>query len=193
MGPGAETMPRRLESLPKLYTCLWRWAKRKPENGKAEVKKLTTCELRQSLYSFIPKCTVLTAYIKYSIIFNIKRGWNLPNAFVGFIVWVVPKFSNMFRIVTELSSGTRNCSIRYWVKQNSCENRGNIVEMTNNMHRFAPLLYSIYRLLHVSAVVCHYQGASGYVRVTWKYRLIRHTGHLTNIIWYTTKSICIFM
>jgi hypothetical protein len=31
-----------------------------------------------------------------------------------------------------------------------------VVEITNNMHRFAPLLYSIYRLLHVSAAVCHH-------------------------------------
>jgi hypothetical protein len=28
------------------------------------------------------------------------------------------------------------------------------------MHKFAPLLYPICRLLHVSAVVCHHQGAS---------------------------------
>jgi hypothetical protein len=28
------------------------------------------------------------------------------------------------------------------------------------MHSFAPLLYPIYWLLHVSAVVCHHQGAS---------------------------------
>jgi hypothetical protein len=37
----------------------------------------------------------------------------------------------------------------------------NLVEMTNNVHRFAPLLYSIYRLLHASAVACHHPGASG--------------------------------
>jgi hypothetical protein len=36
-----------------------------------------------------------------------------------------------------------------------------VVEITNTMHRFAPLLYSIYWFLHVSAVVCHRQGASG--------------------------------
>jgi hypothetical protein len=36
-----------------------------------------------------------------------------------------------------------------------------VVEITNTMHRYAPLLYSIYLLLHVSAVVCHNQGASG--------------------------------
>jgi hypothetical protein len=30
---------RRLEPLPKLYTCLWRWAKRKPETCKAEVNR----------------------------------------------------------------------------------------------------------------------------------------------------------
>jgi hypothetical protein len=35
-----------------------------------------------------------------------------------------------------------------------------VAEMTNNMHRFAPLLYSIYRFLHVSTVVCHHQGIS---------------------------------
>jgi cytochrome b561 len=41
-----------------------------------------------------------------------------------------------------------------------------VAEMTNNMHRFAPLLYYIYLLLHVSAVFCHHQGASGSVRAT---------------------------
>jgi hypothetical protein len=43
----------------------------------------------------------------------------------------------------------------------------NVVEITNNMHCFVPLLYSIYLLLHVSAVVCHHQGALGSVWVTW--------------------------
>jgi hypothetical protein len=46
------------------------------------------------------------------------------------------------------------------------------VEITNTMHKFAPLLYSICWLLHVLAVVCHLQGASGSVWVTWKYRSI---------------------
>jgi hypothetical protein len=35
--PGADTIPRRLEPLLKLYTCLWRWAERKAETCKAEV------------------------------------------------------------------------------------------------------------------------------------------------------------
>jgi hypothetical protein len=35
-----------------------------------------------------------------------------------------------------------------------------VVEITNTMHWFVPLLYSIYWLLHVSAVACHHQGAS---------------------------------
>jgi hypothetical protein len=34
------------------------------------------------------------------------------------------------------------------------------VEITNTMHRLAPLLYSTCWLLHVSAVVCHLQEAS---------------------------------
>jgi hypothetical protein len=34
-----------------------------------------------------------------------------------------------------------------------------VVEITNTMHWFAPLLYSMRWLLHVSAVVCHHQGA----------------------------------
>jgi hypothetical protein len=55
--PGADTIPSRLEPLPKLYTCLWRLAKRKPETCKAEVNrqidnKLKTCALRWSLYKF---------------------------------------------------------------------------------------------------------------------------------------------
>jgi hypothetical protein len=38
-----------------------------------------------------------------------------------------------------------------------------VVEITNSMHRFSPLLYFIYWFLHVSAVVCHHQEASGSV------------------------------
>jgi hypothetical protein len=38
-----------------------------------------------------------------------------------------------------------------------------IVEITNTMHRFASLFYSIRWLLHIPAVVCHLQGASGSV------------------------------
>jgi hypothetical protein len=37
--PGADTIPKRLESLQKLYMCLWRWAERKPETCKAEVNR----------------------------------------------------------------------------------------------------------------------------------------------------------
>jgi hypothetical protein len=32
-----------------------------------------------------------------------------------------------------------------------------VVGITNTMHKFAPLLYSTYWLLHVSAVACHFQ------------------------------------
>jgi hypothetical protein len=42
---------------------------------------------------------------------------------------------------------------------------------TNTMHRFTPLLYFIRWLLHVSAVVCHLQGASGSVWVAWKIQI----------------------
>jgi hypothetical protein len=35
-----------------------------------------------------------------------------------------------------------------------------VAEITNTMHWFVPLLYSIYWLLHVSAIVCHNQGTS---------------------------------
>jgi hypothetical protein len=35
-----------------------------------------------------------------------------------------------------------------------------VVEITNTMHKFAQMLYSICWLLHVSAVVCRLQGAS---------------------------------
>jgi hypothetical protein len=34
-----DTVPSRLEPLPKLYTFLWRWTKRKPETCKAEVNR----------------------------------------------------------------------------------------------------------------------------------------------------------
>jgi hypothetical protein len=43
---------------------------------------------------------------------------------------------------------------------------GDTVEITNTMHRSAPLLYSTYRLPHVLAAVCHHQGASGSISVT---------------------------
>jgi hypothetical protein len=48
-----------------------------------------------------------------------------------------------------------------------------LVKLTNTMHRFTPLLYSISWLLHVSAVVWHQHGACGSVWVTLKYRSIR--------------------
>jgi hypothetical protein len=50
-GPDADTIPRRLEPLPKLCTCPWRWAKRKPETCKPKVNKLKTCALCWSLYN----------------------------------------------------------------------------------------------------------------------------------------------
>jgi hypothetical protein len=34
------------------------------------------------------------------------------------------------------------------------------------MHWFLPLLYSVYWLVHISAVVCHYQGAS-WIRLSY--------------------------
>jgi hypothetical protein len=66
-----------------------------------------------------------------------------------------------------------NCAVWLCEKKTARETELNVVvEMTNTMNRFAPLLYSIYRLLHVSVVVYHHQGASGSVWVTWKYRSI---------------------
>jgi hypothetical protein len=47
-----------------------------------------------------------------------------------------------------------------------------MLQIIKTMNRFAPLLYSICWLLHVFAVVCHLQRASGSVSVTWKYRSI---------------------
>jgi hypothetical protein len=38
-GPGGDTIPKRLELLPNLYTCLRKSAKRKPETCKAEVNR----------------------------------------------------------------------------------------------------------------------------------------------------------
>jgi hypothetical protein len=46
------------------------------------------------------------------------------------------------------------------------------------MHRFAPLLYSIHRLLHILAVAWHHQGESGSIWVMWKYR---------SVWWYIIK------
>jgi hypothetical protein len=47
----------------------------------------------------------------------------------------------------------------------------NLVEKTNIMHRISPLLYFICWLLHVLAVVCYLQGASGSVWVMWKIQI----------------------
>jgi hypothetical protein len=38
-----------------------------------------------------------------------------------------------------------------------------ILEITNTMHKFPPLLYAYMLILHVSAVVCYLQGAAGSV------------------------------
>jgi hypothetical protein len=51
---GADTIPRRYEPLPKLYTCLWRWAKRKPETGKAEVNRY----INYKLVHYVGHCAV---------------------------------------------------------------------------------------------------------------------------------------
>jgi hypothetical protein len=56
-------------------------------------------------------------------------------------------FSNFFKAITE----TLN------IQQIQ---KGDAVEITNTMHRFAPQLYTICWHLHISAVVCHLQGAS---------------------------------
>jgi hypothetical protein len=44
--------------------------------------------------------------------------------------------------------------------EKSVEHNKRLAETTNTIHWSVPLIYSIYRLLHVSAVVCHHQGAS---------------------------------
>jgi hypothetical protein len=45
-----------------------------------------------------------------------------------------------------------------------------VVEIINTIHWFVPLLYSMYWLLHVSAVACHHQGASCVRLSCLKYR-----------------------
>jgi hypothetical protein len=40
------------------------------------------------------------------------------------------------------------------------------IEITNTIHGGEPLLYSVFWLIHVSAVICHHQEASGSVEVT---------------------------
>jgi hypothetical protein len=55
---------------------------------------------------------------------------------------------------------TKNCEhLKYRNKQYETQVQllSLVVEITNAMHRFAPLLYSICWLLHVSEVVCHHQ------------------------------------
>jgi hypothetical protein len=59
-----------------------------------------------------------------------------------------------------------------------------VVEITNTMHWFVPLLYSLYWLLHISAVACHHQGAS-WIRLSYlKYWSNR---------WYVIYSIYIYI
>jgi hypothetical protein len=60
----------------------------------------------------------------------------------------------------------------WWCKHLKC------IKKTNTMHRFVPLLYFICWLLHVSAVVCHLQGASGSVWVTWKIQIDMVVNHV---------------
>jgi hypothetical protein len=43
----------------------------------------------------------------------------------------------------------------------TCKSQLYVVEITNTMHRSAPLLYSICWLLHVSAVACHHLHSAG--------------------------------
>jgi hypothetical protein len=47
-----------------------------------------------------------------------------------------------------------------WRASNVLNYSSVIVEITNTMHLFVPILYCIYWLLHVSAAACHHQGAS---------------------------------
>jgi hypothetical protein len=67
-------------------------------------------------------------------------------------------YSNQFSTSDNLSEAKFFCRIHF----NQFKDL-DVVEITTTMHRFAPLLYSICWLLHVSAVVCHHQGASGSV------------------------------
>jgi hypothetical protein len=46
-----------------------------------------------------------------------------------------------------------------------------ILQETNNMHRFLPLLYCTYWLLHVLAEACHHQGAYYILLSYLKYKL----------------------
>jgi hypothetical protein len=45
-----------------------------------------------------------------------------------------------------------------------------VLEMTNNIHWFVPLLYSMYWLLHISTVACHHQGTSKILLSYLKYK-----------------------
>jgi hypothetical protein len=83
-------------------------------------------------------------------------------------------YSNQFSTSANLSEAKFFCRMDF----NQFKDL-DVVEITNTMHRFAPLLYSTCWLLHVSAVVCHRQGASGSVWVTWKSD--RFGGRLDNV------------
>jgi predicted aldo/keto reductase-like oxidoreductase len=65
-----------------------------------------------------------------------------------------------------------------------------VVEITNKMHRFAPLIYSICWLLHVSAVVCHLQGAYGYSEL--RENTDRYGGLSYNVVkWPVCRSVVV--
>jgi hypothetical protein len=66
-----------------------------------------------------------------------------------------------------------------------------VVEMTNTMHWFVLLLYCIYWLLHVSAVVCNHQGAS-WIRLSYlKYRSNRWYIIQRVVMWPVCRSVVV--
>jgi hypothetical protein len=66
---------------------------------------------------------------------------------------------------TELHSNSHLAFLKSFIQTIKCSYHAllDVVAITNTMHRFAPVLYSGCWLLHISALVCHHQGASGSV------------------------------
>jgi hypothetical protein len=126
------------------------------------------------------KFKALQMYHKVNELVQDKLVFVCTNTFISM-------FSNIVEFICVLKKHSDRQSCQCIIHQNSCHDSGTalkvkyffltlwqictvIVEITNTMDWFVSLLYSIYWPLHISAIVCHHQGAS-YVRL-----LLKHVG-----------------
>jgi hypothetical protein len=98
-----------------------------------------------------------------------KNKWDWWRYVIHFVTCCTAVYYQLITPIFDLRkycyviSASVSCVFRYivqWSNKCTISSRNNLTEMTKNIHWFVPLLYSIYWLLHVSAVACHHQGAS---------------------------------